>query len=299
MRSHTTRSRLVLPLAAVLTLGLVGVPHNPGAAMTVPRLTEVAAVRLQAEVSSLVTEMAGVVDATAPAAAASSLAGTGAAAATCTYPCTVFDKFLWNLPVDVRNAILPPLYAFAWVLGLVLAPVVLVTSALFGWPVSLRPAAASAPEASPAPAEVTTAPGDRLSPKADPGTPRRPTPSSAPGNTGGDGGAAVQIPAAGGDDDEPRGRAHRSTAPTTIPLTDLDSPESAAPVVKDSATVAAATRTAARPASTADALAPAISAAEEAAPAAPRSTRPRSRSPEARSSDSGSAPKRAATRSAR
>lgn len=292
MRSQTTRSRLVLPLAAVLILSLVGVPHNPGAAMTVPRLTEVAAVRLQAEVSSLVTGMSDVVDAVPPAAAASNLAGTGAAAGTCTYPCTVFDKFLSNLPVDVRNAILPPLYAVAWVVGLVLAPVVLVTSALFGWPVSLRPAAASGPETSPAPAEATTATGDRLSSKADPGTP-----ASVPVDTGGDGGAAAQIPTAG--DGEPQGRKHRRSGATTMPVTDLESPESATPAGKDSVPVAAATGTAAQPTSTADALAPAISAAEEAAPAAPRSTRPRSRSSEARPADSGQATKKAATRSAR
>lgn len=293
MRNIAARRRLVFPVAAVLTLGLVGLPHNPGAATTVPRLTEVAevaAVRLQAEVSSLATGMADVVDTTPPAAAASSSGA--AAAATCTYPCTVFDRFLSNLPVDIRNAILPPLYAVAWVVGLVLAPVVLVTSALFGWPVSLRPAAASGPETSPAPAEATTATGDRLSSKADPGTP-----ASVPVDTGGDGGAAAQIPTAG--DGEPQGRKHRRSGATTMPVTDLESPESATPAGKDSVPVAAATGTAAQPTSTADALAPAISATEEAAPAAPRSTRPRSRSSEARPADSGQATKKAATRSAR
>lgn len=222
MPSHVTRDRLVFPVAAVLVFGLVSVAPKPGAEMTVPQLTEVSAVRLQADVTSLVTGMVDTVGEELPAAAASTLTATGVgptvtatvgptptgtvgptATASCTYPCTIFDKFLSSLPEDVLYAILPTVYVFASVLGLVLAPITLVTSALFGWPNSLRPAAAVAPETSPAPAEATPVESDPSEPHADPVAS-----STVPGETVNASVAAVES-APLGDNDGPVVRGHR------------------------------------------------------------------------------------------
>lgn len=292
MHSHVIRGRLVFPVAAVLTLSLVSVPHTPGSAMTVPRLTEVSAVRLQAEVTSLVTGMAG---AEPPAAAASALTGTGSgatAAASCTYPCTVLDKFLWNLPVDIRNALLPPLYAVAWVVGLVMAPVVLLTSALFGWPYSLRPAAPVTPETSPAPAEATPAERDPIRSQADPVLS-----SSVPGQTANASEAAVEI-ASGSDDHRPRVRGHRSAGAQTDPLESSVSPEASVSAVPAVPAVPA-TEAATLPTPSADLLTAAITAAEDAAPVEHQPSRARGRSVEAAPSDSAPSPQRAVKRSAR
>lgn len=155
-RSHT---RLALPVAAIVALGALSVPHST---TPVPRLVGVSNVRLQAEVTTLI---AGVADVAVVTPAAASGLAAGGAAATCTYPCTVLDKWLSNLPPNVRDALLPPLYGIAFVVGLVLAPVLLVTSALFGRPYSLRPAAAIAP--TPAAARTAATPS--------------PDPSSTPG----------------------------------------------------------------------------------------------------------------------
>lgn len=173
MHSHAAKERLIYPVAVLLAAGLVSVPHSPGSATTGPRLTEFAAVQLQAEVTALVTGIADAAEATTPGAAASILTGRGpeAAATGCTYPCTIFDKFLESLPEDIRYALLPVVFSVAWVIGLVMAPVVLVTSALFGWPHSLGPAAAADPETTPGitpetlptPAQVAAVTGDRPS----------------------------------------------------------------------------------------------------------------------------------------
>lgn len=272
MPSHASRDRFALSVTAVLVFGLVYAPHTAGRGMTTPRLTEVSAVRLQAEVTSLVTGMVGTVGEEPPAPAASGLTGTGVGltltgtvgptgAASCTYPCTVIDKFLWNLPVDVRNALLPPLYAVTWVIGLVLAPVTLVTSAVFGRPYSLRPAAAVTapvtPEIAPAPDEATVAASDPIRPPADPVVP-----SSAPGETAAAGQAAVAI-ASGGEDTGRRLRGHRSPATS-------QEPDSVSPEVSDSGVPATAVAT------------------DDAAPAEQQQPPARGRSAEAGLSDSAS-----------
>jgi hypothetical protein len=308
MQSRTARRRLVYPVAAIVAFGLVSVPQSTA---STPRLIEVSAVRLQAEVTALVSGIADTVEAGTPAAAASSLTGTGApaaAAATCTYPCTVFDKFLSSLPESIRNAILPPLIVVAWVIGLVMSPALLVTSAVFGWPYSLRPAAATTPETSPAAAEVTaalevtSATSDQPPVQADPGVS-----SSTPGDTANAGEVVVGIPAATADDPA-RGGAHSSRG-ETIPVASPESPESPestespessespestetpglVPAAAESPTVSAP----------ADVLTPAMTATADGSPVTPRLARAGGRSPHAEPSDSSPTPQRAAKRSAR
>lgn len=176
MQSHTTRDRLVYPVAAILALGLVSVPHPAASA---PRLTEVSVVLLQAEVTSLVAGMADAAGAEPP--TVSSLTGTGAsAAATCTYPCTLADKFLSSLPENIRYAILPAAYAVAWVLGAVMGLAYLVVSPVLKLlnidPFQPTPAAAAS-------AETPLAQPDSVPTIADPITPETPpgAPSAAPG----------------------------------------------------------------------------------------------------------------------
>jgi hypothetical protein len=291
MQSRTARRRLVYPVAAIVAFGLVSVPQSTA---STPRLIEVSAVRLQAEVTALVSGIADTVEAGTPAAAASSLTGTGApaaAAATCTYPCTVFDKFLSSLPESIRNAILPPLIVVAWVIGLVMSPALLVTSAVFGWPYSLRPAAATTPETSPAAAEVTaalevtSATSDQPPVQADPGVS-----SSTPTANAGE--VVVGIPAATADDPA-RGGAHSSRG-ETIPVASPESPESTetpglVPAAAESPTVSAP----------ADVLTPAMTATADGSPVTPRLARAGGRSPHAEPSDSSPTPQRAAKRSAR
>ena len=289
MQSRTARHRLVYPVAAIVAFGLVSVPQSTA---SVPRLTEVSAIRLQAEVTSLVTGIAGVADAIPPAAVTSSLTPTdapAAAATTCTYPCTVFDKFLSDLPVDVRNAILPPLIVVAWVIGLVMTPVLLVTSAVFGWPVSLRPAASTfTRQTAPAPAESVLAVGDPV-PVPDVSA----TSSSVPGDTENAADAAVGITSPV-DDAKPRVAA-RGTAPAdTSPIESAASPKATDAEVS-------ALEIAAASAQPVDETTPTVTATGDVAPATNRPARTRGRSSAAESTDSDSAPasSRAAKRSAR
>jgi len=264
VQSNAIRDRLVCPAAAFLALGLVSVPHQTA---SVPRLAEVSAVRLQAEVSALVT---GVLTATPPAAAAG-LPGTGATATTtapCYYPCTVFDKFIDGLPPKIRNILLPPLYSITLVITAVLAPVLLVTSAVFGWPYSLRPAAAApTPKSSPAPAAATAATSDQIPTQADPGTS-----SWVPGETANGGGDVAVGFSDARADNTPRTGARGSTRAEADAIESPESPE---------------------------APAPAVTAIEGEAPIADRPTRSRGRSPEAGSADSGPSTTRAAKRSTR
>ena len=278
MQSLTTRDRLVYPVAAVLALGLVSVPHH-GA--SVPRLTEVATVRLQAEVSSIVTGLEGV---TLPAAAVSP-AGTGPAAAAaaatpCHYPCTVFDKFIDGLPPKIRNIVLPPLYSITLLITAVLSPVLLVTSAVFGWPYSLRSAAAAnTARTTPAPAAATAAVIDPLPMQADPGPSEAGTPSSVPGETVNGANATVGKPI--GNDDKPRPRERRITGAETNQIEVPGSPEGSAPALTAS-TVA-------------------VTTFDEVAPVAdrPARTHARTRAAEAVSPDRAPASPRAAKRTAR
>ena len=283
MQSYTTRDRLVYPVAAILALGLVSMPHQPGA--SAPRLAEISAVRLQAEVSSLVTGVAG---AQPPAAAAASL-GTGApAAAPCNYPCTVFDKIIDGLPPKIRDIVLPPLYVVALVIGALLAPVLLVTSAVFGWPYSLRPAAAISSRTSPAPASAaaTAVASDPIPTQSDPGTA-----SAIPGDTADAGDVAVGLPT-GGDDNSPRIKARGTARVEANPIESPAEPETttAAVTAVDVAAVAAAP---------VDEATPTVNAGRDIAPATGRPARNRSRSPEAASTDSAQTTSRAAKRSVR
>lgn len=156
MSSRAIRGHLTYPVAVIVAAGLVSAPINSGPAATPPRFVEFAAVRLQAEATTLI---AGLPDGTAAktAAALPGAAAAAAAAATsepCYYPCTIFDKFLDSLPPEIRSILLPPLMTLAAVIGAVLAPVVLVTSLVFDWPYELGPAAASRPEDQAGPAEA-------------------------------------------------------------------------------------------------------------------------------------------------
>ena len=281
VNSHRTRDGLAFPVAAVLAAGLVSFPHHTA---SIPRVAEVSAIRLQAEVSALVT---GVLTATPPAAAAG-LPGTGAAAtatAPCYYPCTVFDKFIDGLPPKIRNIVLPPLYSITLVITAVLAPVLLVTSAVFGWPYSLRPAAAvPTPKISPAPAAATAATSDQIPTQADPGTS-----SWVPGDTANAGGdVAVGISDARADN-TPRTGARGSTR---AEANAIESPEAHASLVT-------AIADAAPPSAPADDATPSSTATDGAAPVADRPARSRGRSPEAGSADSGPTTTRAAKRSTR
>ena len=314
MYSHVARSRLVYPAAVLLTLGLVSVPHNPGSATTGPRLTEFAAVQLQAEVTALVTGIPDAAEATPPGAAASILTGSGAGAAAtgCTYPCTIFDKFLESLPEDIRYALLPAVYSIAWVIGLVMAPVVLVTSALFGWPYSLGPAASTTagttpetnPDSSPAPAEVTAAVGDR---------------AVTPVDDAADGDVAVEISTAS-ENPESGVRMHRDIRGETVPLVGSEVPQitiavaevadtagselpaaevPAATEVQAGSEVQAATEVPDVPADAADVPVEAMTATDEPAPVSPRPAGDRIGSAQADNSDSAPKRTRAATRSTR
>ena len=132
MSKHATRDRLVCPIAGILTVGLLSAPQSV-APDSSPRFAEVAAVRLQAEVTSLVS---GVAD-SAPAAAAA----TATASATGgTYPSTIFDKILYNLPPKIREVVIPPLYVLAMALGAIMG----VVYTVLGWPAATARAAAAA-----------------------------------------------------------------------------------------------------------------------------------------------------------
>lgn len=194
MQSHTTRDRLAYPVAAIVALGLVSVPHSAASA---PMLTEVSVVRLQVEVTSVVTGIADGEGAEPPAAAVSTLTGTGATtAATCTYPCTIADKFLSNLPENIRYAILPAAYAVAWVLGAVMGLAYLVASPVLKLlkidPFQSTPAAAAStetPSAQPNPTPTTAV--DPITTEAPPVAP-----SAAPGEVK-KAGIAVEAPTEG------------------------------------------------------------------------------------------------------
>ena len=190
MLSRAIQGRLACPVAAIVAAGLVIAPTNSGSAANSPRFVEFSAVRLQAEATTLI---AGVADSTAAKTAAAlpgaAAAGSATAAATsepCYYPCTIFDKFLDSLSPEVRSIVLPPLiYLFAGVglvqgvIEAVLAPVLLVTSLVFGWPYELGPAAATRPGGPAGPAEAgepddnaaTAMPADPVAPAAVPGVP--------------------------------------------------------------------------------------------------------------------------------
>jgi len=305
--SHAIRGSLVFPVATMLALGLVSVSHTPGSEASLPRLTEVSAVRLQAEVRSLVNGMAGALSAEpsaepSPAAAANSPieSATGTAAAdSCIYPCTFFDKFLSSLPEDVRYAILPAVYVVAWWVGLIIAPVVLVTSALFGWPTTLPGAAAATPETSPEPAEAAASASDPITSEPD----QEALPPGPAGNAAAD--EAVGIPT-GNDDNRSRASAQRATEAGENPAESSVSPEAFAPATT-------ATEVATEPTPSAEVLTAAITAAEEAAPIRDRPTPARGSleagtteaglaeagPAEAGPADSARAPQRAAKRSVR
>lgn len=190
MLSRAIQGRLACPVAVIVAAGLVIAPTNSGSAANSPRFVEFSAVRLQAEATTLI---AGVADSTAAKTAAAlpgaAAAGSATAAATsepCYYPCTIFDKFLDSLSPEVRSIVLPPLiYLFAGVglvqgvIEAVLAPVLLVTSLVFGWPYELGPAAATRPGGPAGPAEAgepddnaaTAMPADPVAPAAVPGVP--------------------------------------------------------------------------------------------------------------------------------
>lgn len=235
MQSHTNRDRLVYPVAAILALGLVSVPHTSA---STPRLIEVSVVRLQAEVTSLLAGVADDIDAEPTAAAVGSLAGTGvSAAATCTYPCTVADKFLSNLPENIRYAILPAAYAVAWALGAVMGLAYLVVSPVLKLlkidPFQPTPAAAASAETSLAHTNPTTA-ADPITTEA-----HSAAPSAAPGETKKVGSTTAEAPtetpaASGGEADSaaisaPPARVSqnvtRTPAPIEIDLAETDMAE--------------------------------------------------------------------------
>ena len=190
MLSPAIQGRLARPVAVIVAAGLVIAPINSGSAANSPRFVELSAVRLQAEATTLI---AGVVDSTAaktaaalPGAAAAASATASATAEPCYYPCTIFDKFLDSLSPEIRSIILPPLIYLAAGLGLVqgvievvLAPLLLVTSLVFGWPYELGPAAATRPGGPAGPAEAeepddnaaTAMQADPVAPAAVPGVP--------------------------------------------------------------------------------------------------------------------------------
>ena len=190
MLSRAIQGRLACPAAVIVAAGLVIAPINSGSAANSPRFVELSAVRLQAEATTLI---AGVVDSAAaktaaalPGAAAAASATAAATAEPCYYPCTVFDKFLFSLSPEIRSILLPPLiYLFAGVglvqgvIEAVLAPVLLVTSLVFGWPYELGPAAATRPGGPAGPAEAgepddnaaTAMQADPVAPAAVPGVP--------------------------------------------------------------------------------------------------------------------------------
>lgn len=129
MQRHIVRDRLVYPVAAAVALSIVTVPHAAGVHGS--RLVEVSAVRLQAEVS---TYIGGLPDAAVfePAAnAPASAASTTAAATSWSYnpAYTFLDNIVYNLPPKIRDLVIPPLYVFAAVLGVVMAvPMFVITS---------------------------------------------------------------------------------------------------------------------------------------------------------------------------
>jgi len=158
MLSRAIQGRLACPVAVIVAAGLVIAPINSGSAANSPRFVEFSAVRLQAEATTLI---AGVVDSTAaktavalPGAAAAASATASATSEPCYYPCTIFDKFLDSLSPEIRSILLPPLIYLAAGLGLVLAPVLLLTSLVFDWPYELGPAAATRPGGPAGPAEA-------------------------------------------------------------------------------------------------------------------------------------------------
>jgi hypothetical protein len=258
VHSHANRSRLVLPVAVALALGLISVPHKPVSATAIPRLTEVSAVRLQAEVSSLVTGMAGALSAEPSAeAAANSLTGSATTAVvdSCVYPCTFFDKFLSSLPEDVRYAILPAVYVVAWWVGLIISPVILVTSALFGWPYSLPSAAAATPQTAPEPAEATTPASDPIGAGSDQeaGAGQEAVPAVPGGNAVGNEAAGISTES---DDNSLRGSAQRTIEAGTNPAVSSVSAEASA--LPDTA--------ATEPTPTAEMSTEATNAAKDAAP---------------------------------
>jgi hypothetical protein len=186
MLSRAIQGRLACPAAVIVAAGLVIAPINSGSAANSPRFVEFSAVRLQAEVTTLI---AGVVDSTAAKTAAALPGAAAAASATaepCYYPCTIFDKFLDSLSPEIRSILLPPLIYLAAGLGLVqgvievvLAPLLLVTSLVFDWPYELGPAAATRPGGPAGPAEAeepddnaaTAMQADPVAPAAVPGVP--------------------------------------------------------------------------------------------------------------------------------
>lgn len=153
MISHANRDRLVYPMAAILAAGLVTIPPAPGSVSAfpgVPRFAEVSAIRLQSEATSL---FSGLDDAVI--AELTSAPPTAAADSPTYNPAyTPLDNFVWNLPPDIRDALLPGLYAVAWVVGavigiayLIAAPIIKLfnPSADIPWPAAAAPAEPPAP----------------------------------------------------------------------------------------------------------------------------------------------------------
>jgi len=140
-------------MAAIVAAGLVSIPPAPGSGAfgsTVPRLAEVSAIRLQAEATSLVSGLdhATIAELTAAPPTAS------ADSPTYNPAYTPLDNFVWNLPPNIRDALLPGLYAVAWVVGavigiayLVAAPIIKLfnPSADIPWPAAAAPAEPPAP----------------------------------------------------------------------------------------------------------------------------------------------------------
>lgn len=160
MQRNAVRERLTFPIAAAMALSLVTVPHTAGSEAS--RLVEVSAVRLQAEVTTYlkalddaaVPGLAG--SAPTPAAAAAEAASSTANSWPYNPSYSFLDNIVYNLPPKIRALVIPPLYAFAWVLGaamavpmLVIAPIVKLFKPSAAAARTVRPAAAIA-QAAPA-----------------------------------------------------------------------------------------------------------------------------------------------------
>lgn len=183
MPGLVVRDRLVYPAAVVLALGAVTVAQ-PAATAASPRLAEIAAIRLQAEVTGFVsglgvTATAGVT-APGPAASVAPAAATASAVGD-TWPSTFLDKLIYNLPPQIQSIVIPPLYVVMTVVGAIMGLFYLV----FGFPKDLMPAAAVAPEtprgaaAAAAPVEAVGAQTDSGETSGTPGADRAPVTPAA------------------------------------------------------------------------------------------------------------------------
>lgn len=240
MHSHANRHRLVYPIAAMLAAGVVSIPHHEASA---PRLAEVSAVNLQAAATALVsglddTSLAHLA-AVAPAPAAS------AAASSWTYNpnYTVFDNLLANLPLEIRNVLLPPLYVVASVVGAIVGLAYLVVSPILKLlkidpfkPAAAVPAAATRPAGpQPVPAESPAAVGNPVerTAAAAPKAPSKPADSTPAGEPD---------PQIGVDDAAGTAVRGRTPAPLTAVADDAPAAPAAATVVADTVADAPASR---------------------------------------------------------